>query len=219
MSHVRIAPAADDLATVRIAPGGANLILGCDIVVATSIPALSRAERGVTRAIVNADLLPTASFVINPDIDFEAGTMRDALNEAVSASDLDILDATGLATALMGDSIATNSFMLGFAFQRGAIPLSLEAIMKAIDLNGAAIEMNKLAFSWGRLAAHDLQRVDQRRALQEFGRGAGQAHARRKHRVPRQVPDRLSERGLFEALPRRGRARPRGRSQGRARFA
>jgi indolepyruvate ferredoxin oxidoreductase len=61
------------------------------------------------------------AFVINPDIDFEAGTMRESLNEAVSASDLDILDATGLATALMGDSIATNSFMLGFAFQRGAI--------------------------------------------------------------------------------------------------
>jgi indolepyruvate ferredoxin oxidoreductase len=59
----------------------------------------------------------------------------------------------------MGDSIATNSFMLGFAFQRGTIPLSLEAIMKAIELNGAAIEMNRLAFSWGRLAAHDLQRV------------------------------------------------------------
>ena len=159
MSHVRIAPSADDLANVRIGPGDANLILGCDIVVATSIPALSRAERGVTRAVVNADLLPTASFVIDPDIDFEAGAMRDALNEAVSASDLDILDANGLATALMGDSIATNSFMLGFAFQRSAIPLSLEAIMKAIELNGAAIEMNRLAFSWGRLAAHDLQRV------------------------------------------------------------
>ena len=159
MSHVRIAPSASDLASVRIAPGGANLILGCDIVVATSIPALSRADRGVTRAIVNVDLLPTASFVINPDIDFEAGAMRDALNEAITSKDLDILDATGLATALMGDSIATNSFMLGFAFQRGAIPLSLEAIMKAIELNGAAIEMNKTAFSWGRLAAHDLPRV------------------------------------------------------------
>ena len=159
MSHVRIAPSADDLANVRIGPGSANLILGCDIVVATSVTALSRAERGLTRAVVNADLLPTASFVIDPDIDFQAGTMREALNEAVSAADLDILDANGLATALMGDSIATNSFMLGFAFQRGAIPLSLEAIMKAIDLNGAAIDMNKLAFSWGRLAAHDLQRV------------------------------------------------------------
>jgi indolepyruvate ferredoxin oxidoreductase len=80
MSHVRLAPAADMLTTVRIAPGNANLILGCDLVVATSTPALSRAERGVTRAVVNADLLPTASFVINPDIDFEAGAMRDALN-------------------------------------------------------------------------------------------------------------------------------------------
>ena len=159
MSHVRIAPAADQLANVRIGPGTANLILGCDIVVATSIPALSRAERGVTRGVVNADLLPTASFVIDPDIDFEAGAMRDALNESIRPDDLDILDATGLATALMGDSIATNSFMLGFAFQRGAIPLSLEAILKAIELNGAAIEMNRLAFSWGRLAAHDLPRV------------------------------------------------------------
>ena len=159
MSHVRLAPTAEDLASVRIASGGANLILGCDIVVATSVAALSRAERGVTRAIVNADLLPTASFVMNPDIDFEAGAMRDALNEAVTSSDLDILDATGLATALMGDSIATNAFLLGFAFQRGAVPMSLEALMKAIELNGAAVEMNKMAFSWGRLAAHDLARV------------------------------------------------------------
>jgi indolepyruvate ferredoxin oxidoreductase len=159
MSHVRIAPHADDLSSVRIAPGNANLILGCDIVVATSATALSRAERGVTRAVVNADLLPTASFVMNPDIDFEMGAMRDALDGAVTADHLDILDANGLATALIGDSIATNAFMLGFAFQRGAIPLSLEAIQKAIELNGAAIEMNRLAFAWGRLAAHDLPRV------------------------------------------------------------
>ncbi|MDI4234997.1 indolepyruvate ferredoxin oxidoreductase family protein [Bradyrhizobium sp. Arg237L] len=159
MSHVRLAPRAEDLASVRIAAGGADLILGCDIVVATSVAALSRAERGVTRAIVNADLLPTASFVMNPDLDFEAGAMRDALNEAVTSSDLDILDATGLATALIGDSIATNAFLLGFAFQRGAVPMSLEALMKAIELNGAAVDMNKMAFSWGRLAAHDLARV------------------------------------------------------------
>jgi indolepyruvate ferredoxin oxidoreductase len=59
----------------------------------------------------------------------------------------------------MGDSIATSAFMLGFAFQRGAIPLSLEAIQKAIELNGAAIEMNRMAFAWGRLAAHDLARM------------------------------------------------------------
>src|SRR4029079_8801864 len=159
MSHVRIASAPEDIASVRITTGGADLILGCDIVVSAGTTALSRVERGVTRAFVNADLQPTASFVQNPDIDFEERGMQSSLREAIGERNLDIIDATGIATSLMGDSIATNAFMLGFAFQKGAIPLSLEAIMKAIDLNGAAIEMNKLAFSWGRLAAHDLQRV------------------------------------------------------------
>src|SRR6266481_2621376 len=159
MSHVRIAPAPEDIATVRIASGGADLILGCDIVVSAGTTALSRVERGVTKAIVNADLQPTASFVMNPDIDFEMNAMQGALRDAIGDKNLDILDATGIASALMGDSIATNAFMLGFAFQKGAIPLSLEAILRAIELNGAAIEMNKQAFSWGRLAAHDMARV------------------------------------------------------------
>ena len=147
----------------------------------------------MTRAIVNADLLPTASFVINPDIDFEAGTMRKSLNEAVSASDLDILDATGLATALMGDSIATNAFMLGFAFQRGAIPLSLEAIMKAIDLNGAAIEMNKLAFSWAGSPRTICSASSRLPASRIRARSLPDADARREYSFPRQVPDGLSE--------------------------
>src|SRR5207237_829123 len=113
----------------------------------------------VTQAIVNADLQPTASFVMNPDIDFEMKAMQGALRDAIGDNNLDIIDATGIASALMGDSIATNAFMLGFAFQKGAIPLSLEAILRAIEINGAAIEMNKQAFTWGRLAAHDLARV------------------------------------------------------------
>ncbi len=159
MSHVRIAPAPDDIATVRITSGGADVILGCDIVVSAGATALSRVERGVTRAFVNADLQPTASFVQNPDIDFEMNAMQTALRDAVGDRNLDIIDATGIASALMGDSIATNAFMLGFAFQKGAIPLSLEAILRAIEINGAAIEMNKQAFSWGRLAAHDVARV------------------------------------------------------------
>jgi indolepyruvate ferredoxin oxidoreductase len=159
MSHVRIAPTPEDIASVRIATGGADLILGCDIVVSAGTTALSRVERGVTRAFVNADLQPTASFVMNPDIDFEINAMQSALREAIGENNLDIIDATGIATILMGDSIATNAFMLGFAFQKGTIPLSLEAILRAIEINGAAIEMNKQAFSWGRLAAHDISRV------------------------------------------------------------
>src|SRR5256886_15030095 len=159
MSHGRIAPAPEDIPAVRIASGGADLILGCDIVVSASATALSRVERGVTQAIVNADLQPTASFVMNPDIDFEMKAMQRVLRDAIGDNNLDIIDATGIASALMGDSIATNAFMLGFAFQKGAIPLSLEAILRAIEINGAAIEMNKQAFTWGRLAAHDMARV------------------------------------------------------------
>jgi indolepyruvate ferredoxin oxidoreductase len=92
------------------------------------------------------------------------------LREAVGERNLDIIDATGIAATLMGDSIATNAFMLGFAFQRSAIPLSLEAILRAIEINGAAIEMNKQAFTWGRLAAHDMARV--RSVLQFRSRAA-----------------------------------------------
>jgi indolepyruvate ferredoxin oxidoreductase len=159
MSHIRIAPEPEDISAVRISPGSADLLLGCDIVVSTSPAALSRAERGVTRGIVNADLQPTASFVINPDMQFDQAAMEDALRGMIGEQKLDIIDATGMATALMGDSIATNPFLLGYAFQKGGIPLSLDAILRAIELNGVAVEMNKQALQWGRLAAHDVAKV------------------------------------------------------------
>jgi indolepyruvate ferredoxin oxidoreductase len=170
MSHVRIAANPEELSTVRIANGGADLILGCDMVVSAGPTALSRVDRGVTKAFVNADMQPTASFVQNPDIDFEIGAMQTALRDAIGERNLEIIDATGIAATLMGDSIATNPFMLGFAFQKGAIPLSLEALLRAIEINGAAIEMNKQAFTWGRLAAHDMSRV---RSVIQFKSRAG----------------------------------------------
>jgi indolepyruvate ferredoxin oxidoreductase len=155
MSHVRIAPAPEDLHSVRLAPGGADLVLGCDMVVAASPAALSRMEHGVTHAIVNSDLQPTAAFVMDGDVDFEARTMERALRAVAGDAKLDLIDATGLATALMGDSIATNLFMLGYAFQKGLVPLGLAALERAIELNGVAVESNKHAFGWGRLAAQD----------------------------------------------------------------
>ncbi len=160
MSHVRLAPEPEDLHAVRIGAGAADLLLGCDMVVAASPAALSRVENGVTRAIVNSYLAPTAAFVVNPDIDFETLTMQRALKAAAGDGGVEFLDGTGLATALMGDSIATNLFMLGYAFQKGLVPLSLEAIERAIELNGVAIEANKRTFAWGRLAAHDRAQVE-----------------------------------------------------------
>jgi indolepyruvate ferredoxin oxidoreductase len=170
MSHVRIAPLPEDIHAVRIAAGGARLVLGCDMVVAASPTALSRMENGVTRAVINSALTPTASFVLNGDIDFEAAgmqrTLRDAIGrdaigrEAGGKDGIDFVDGTGLATALMGDSIATNLFMLGYAVQKGLVPLGLAAIERAIELNGVAVENSKRTFNWGRLAAHDRAAVE-----------------------------------------------------------
>ena len=70
------------------------------------------------------------------------------------------VEATRIATALLGDSIATNLFSLGYAYQHGLIPLSAAAIEQAIRLNGAAVKMNLDAFLWGRRAAHDLKAVE-----------------------------------------------------------
>ena len=158
MSHVRLAPQPEDLYAVRVAAGGADLLLACDLVVAASPAALSRLETGVTKAIINSHVQPTAAFIFKPDIDFETAEMLHAIKAA--AGDGDSIDATGLAAALMGDSIAANLFMLGYAFQKGFVPLTLAAIERAIELNGVAVDANKRSFAWGRLAAHDRVQVE-----------------------------------------------------------
>jgi len=155
MSHVRLAPAPDDVAAVRIAAGAADLLLGCDMVVAASPVALSRIASGVTRAVVNTTLTPTAAFVTDGNVDFETEAMHRLLREAVGDGQINLVEGTRIATALMGDSIATNLFLLGYAFQKGLVPIGLAAIERAIELNGAGVEANKKTFAWGRLAAHE----------------------------------------------------------------
>jgi indolepyruvate ferredoxin oxidoreductase len=117
-------------------------------------------ENGGTRAIVNSHLAPTAAFTLNPDMKFGADGMKDAIRQGAGDNQTEFVDATRLATALMGDSIATNLFMLGYAFQRGQLPVGLDSLMKAIELNGVAVAMNKETFNWGRMAAHDISKVE-----------------------------------------------------------
>ena len=159
MSHVRLAPKPEDLHSVRIAAGGANLVLGCDMVVAGSPAALSRIEQGVTKAVINGHVQPVAAFVTNGDMDLGAEAMMKSIRDAAGEEATTFIDGTGLATAILGDSIATNLFMLGYAWQKGLVPLSLEALMRAIELNGVAVESSKRTFDWGRLAAHNLATV------------------------------------------------------------
>ncbi len=159
VSHVRIADAPEQLYATRIAAGEATLVLACDILTGVGYEALAKMQKGVTRALVNTALVMPAQFTRDPDLRFPLGSMEQEIKDAVGAGDAEFLDATKLATGLMGDSIATNLFMVGYAFQRGLIPLSEAAIMKAIELNGTAIESNTKSFQWGRLAAIDPAKV------------------------------------------------------------
>ena len=155
LSHVRIASSPEAIHAVRIAAGDARLLLGCDLVVSASGEAVSRLRPGHSRAIVNSHRTITGDFTRNPDLAFPEGELSRAVANAVGQGGIDFLDATGLATGLLGDSLATNLFMLGFAYQRGLVPASAEAIDRAIELNGAAVEFNRRAFRWGRRAVVD----------------------------------------------------------------
>ncbi|MCU0950368.1 MAG: indolepyruvate ferredoxin oxidoreductase family protein, partial [Burkholderiaceae bacterium] len=164
-SHVQIAHAPEHLYATRIAMGEADLLLGCDLITTTSNEALSKIQSGVTRAVVNSAESPTADFVRNPDWRFGGGTMTQQVREAVgNDANFALVDATQLATAIMGDGIYTNPFVMGYAWQKGWVPLSHDALMRAIELNGVAVAANQRAFEWGRAAAHDLDAV--RRTVQ-----------------------------------------------------
>jgi indolepyruvate ferredoxin oxidoreductase len=160
ISHVRIGATPEALHAVRLAAGGADALIGCDLVVSASPDALARLEPGVSRAIVNTQETITGEFTRHPDLAFPANTLRLAIEAAAGAGAVDFLDATAIATALMGDSIATNMFVLGYAFQKGLIPLGHDSIERAIELNGAAVPMNLAAFRWGRRAAADRAAVE-----------------------------------------------------------
>jgi indolepyruvate ferredoxin oxidoreductase len=109
--------------------------------------------------VINGYMTPVAAFVLNGDMDLGAEAMMKSIRDAAGDEAVSFVDGTGLATAILGDSIATNLFMLGYAWQKGLIPLSFEAIERAIELNGVAIETSKRTFAWGRLAAHNLAAV------------------------------------------------------------
>ena len=159
VSHVRVADTPEQIHATRIAAGEAKLVLGCDILTGVGYDALAKMQKGVTKALVNSALVMPAGFTRDPDLAFPVGSMEREIEEAVAPGDAEFLDATKLATGLMGDSIATNLFMVGFAYQRGLLPVGEAAILRAIELNGTAIEANKQSFRWGRLAAVDPARV------------------------------------------------------------
>jgi len=160
ISHIRIAARQSDIHAVRIAAGETDLLLGCDLVVAASEESLAKLNENIAHAVINSHESPTAEFTRNPDAQVPGAAMREALAEAVGGGRIHFIDATRLASRLLGDSIASNLFMLGYAYQKGLVPVSAEAIEQAITLNAVAVEANRQAFLWGRRAAHDLAAVE-----------------------------------------------------------
>ncbi|MDP5052850.1 MAG: indolepyruvate ferredoxin oxidoreductase family protein, partial [Congregibacter sp.] len=159
VSHVRVGKTQDDIMAVRIPAGEADLLLGCDLVVTTTYEAMGKVAHGRTHAVVNEAEVPTASFITNPDARFPTNTMKQRVLEEVGDSDCHFLDSSRIATTLMGDSIASNLFLLGYAWQRGLVPVSAAALERAIELNAVAVDFNKQAFLYGRRYANRPEQV------------------------------------------------------------
>lgn len=160
-SHIRVAEKPGDIHAVRIPAGEADLVLGADALTTGTFDSLAKVRGDQTRVVLNSFESMPSDFTRKPDLRFPTGSLMQAVTEATGTGDhLQVLDATRLATALMGDSIATNAFLLGFAAQKGWLPVSLSALERAIELNGVSIGFNKKALLWGRRAAVDLAAVE-----------------------------------------------------------
>jgi indolepyruvate ferredoxin oxidoreductase len=158
-SHMRIAKTPADISAIRVSAGKADLILGCDLVVSGAKTILAAARENHTLFVANTAEIMPGDFTRNADYSLPAERLKRAITKAAGDAKAHFFDATETTRALFGNTVAANMFMLGYAFQYGGVPLSAEAIEKAIALNGEAVQMNVDAFQWGRRAAHDAEFV------------------------------------------------------------
>ncbi|MDP6830715.1 MAG: indolepyruvate ferredoxin oxidoreductase family protein [Alphaproteobacteria bacterium] len=158
-SHVRLALHQDDIQSPRLSSGTADLLLGCDSLVTASELGLNAIDAERSHVLVNSHQAITGQFALDPNLAFPGDDVEVRIQAEAGPGRATFLNATRLATALLGDAIGANLFMLGHAYQQGLIPVSAEAIEQAIEMNGVALEMNKAAFLWGRRAAVDLDAV------------------------------------------------------------
>ena len=159
-SHIRfIAGEELELAT-RIPEGAADLVLAADLVVAAGTDVMARMSGTRSALVYNFHIAPTNAFALNPDLDFDSSGMENSLRARTRDGALLGVNATRIATILLGNAIGANLFLLGAAWQRGLIPLSCASLERAIELNATAIEMNRRAFRLGRLSIAHPQRLD-----------------------------------------------------------
>jgi indolepyruvate ferredoxin oxidoreductase len=190
LSHLKIARRDEDLAAPKVGMLEADLLLGCDPVVSASGEVLRAMDAGRTRAVLNTHVAPTAAFQLNPDVDFRARDLRTAVEGVIGTDALAAFDANRAALALLGDTLGTNMLVVGYALQKGWLPVSLAALDRAIELNGAAVPFNRRALGLGRLAAADPAAFD---ALLSGQGGARQAVAS----GPQTLDERIAYRERF----------------------
>ncbi|WP_153074385.1 indolepyruvate ferredoxin oxidoreductase family protein [Paraburkholderia bonniea] len=155
MSHVQIANQPEEIHATRIAMGDARLVIGCDAIVSASNECLSRMQLGQTRVVLNSAPTPTAEFIKNPHWRFPGSNAQADVKLAAGDANVDSVDAHHFAVTLLGDAIYTNPFVLGYAWQKGWVPLACQSLVRAIELNAVQVEKNLAAFEWGRRTAHD----------------------------------------------------------------
>ena len=155
-SHIQIANRPDAIYTTKVDTAKADLVIGCDPIVAASKYTLTVMQPGRTYVAMNTHGTPTAAFVTNPGWQFPGDNCESAVKSAVGNELVGAFDAEQVAVQMIGDSIYTNPLMLGYAWQKGRVPLSYASLMRAIELNGVQVENNKSAFEWGRRCAHNL---------------------------------------------------------------
>jgi indolepyruvate ferredoxin oxidoreductase len=159
-SHVLIGATQDDIRTTRVSMAAADLIIGCDPIVTAGKETVLRMREGRTHVALNAQGTPTAAFVKNANWQNPSDQCVADITRAVGEAGVGLFNADAVAGKLMGDTIYVNPMILGYAWQKGWIPLGRESLLRAIELNAVAVENNKTAFEWGRQAAHDRARVE-----------------------------------------------------------
>jgi indolepyruvate ferredoxin oxidoreductase len=154
-SHVKLAPTPDEIHAIRVSAGQADLVLGCDLTVTGSKKVLGAIKPQGSTVVVNTAESLGGDFTRNADFSLPTERLKRAILSTGGREQTHFVDATAAAVAFTGNAIAANMFMLGYAWQFGGVPLSREALLRAIELNGEAVAMNKQAFELGRRAAHD----------------------------------------------------------------
>ncbi len=150
-SHIRIANKNEDIHGSRISASRADLILACDLITGASKDALTLLSKDSTLAVINTSVMPTAEFVLHQDADTQDQQRLSRLRAFTSRHEL--VDAARMTEQLLGDTATLNIFLLGYAYQQGLIPVSIDALERAIELNGVAVEANQKSFHFGRVAA------------------------------------------------------------------